>query len=175
MSGRLTRPIKPDAGRGFTLAESLIASSVLAVAVAGILSPLGASFENSRYAEESFTASSLARQLLDEIATRAYADPDDDSLQLGPEMGETTRAQFDNVDDYHLYSDSTDQMQTLDGRKIDFGVSGIYRREVRVEFRDSPGGSAASSGNFAMVTVTITTPRGEQVSFRQMFCNYPRG
>src|SRR5688572_22983878 len=93
---------------GLTLAESLIACVVLAIAVAGMMAPIAASHQQSRAAESSATCASLARQLMDEIVARPFVDPTDQSTTLGPEAGELTHAQFDNIDDFHGYRDSSD-------------------------------------------------------------------
>src|ERR1041384_874508 len=87
-------------GRGFTLAEALIASVVLAVAVVGIMGPLSATYQQSRNQDESRIAVSLGRQLLEEIVSKPFVDPSDFSTTLGPEADESGRSAFDNVVDY---------------------------------------------------------------------------
>jgi len=119
--------------RGFTLAESLIASVVLAVSVVGIMGPLSATYQQTRNQEESRIAVSLGRQLLDEISSKPFVDPSDFSTTLGPEADETSRAAFDNIDDYHGYHDSTDSsaadfIKRLDGSSLPWTSSQIYRR-----------------------------------------------
>src|SRR5215813_12309896 len=94
--------------RGFTLAEGLIAAVVLAAAVAGIVGPISAAYQQTRALEEASIATSLARQLLDEIVAKPFVDPSDYSTTLGPEADEVTRSAYDNVDDYNGYHDSTD-------------------------------------------------------------------
>src|SRR5436190_12254159 len=95
------------AARGFTLAESLIASVVLALAVVSIATGVSASFQQAGLLNESSTALELGRQLLEEIAAKPFVDPRDGSTTLGPESGETSRSLYDNADDYNGFTDST--------------------------------------------------------------------
>jgi len=50
-------------------------------------------------------ASALGESLMDEIAALPYADPSGTSIP-GPEAGETSRSLFDNMDDYHGYTEA---------------------------------------------------------------------
>ena len=166
-------------GRGFTLAEALIASVVLAVAVVGIMGPLSATYQQSRNQDESRIAVSLGRQLLEEIVSKPFVDPSDFSTTLGPEADESGRSAFDNVDDYNGYHDSTDSSATdfikrLDGSSLPWTGNQIYRRSVAVEYRTTPSGSATASGNFVMVTVTVTGPSGQTYVARRLAARYPR-
>src|SRR2546421_10312427 len=102
------RRSKHRAGRGFTLAEGLLAVVVLSVAVGGIMAPISASYQQTRAVSQTTTAISMAQQLLDEILSKPFVDPTDLSTTLGPEADELNRAAFDNMDDYHGYHDTTD-------------------------------------------------------------------
>jgi hypothetical protein len=166
---------------GLTLIEGLVASSVLAIAVVGIIGPIAASYKHSAAAESTSLAVGLAGQLLEEISSKPFVDPSDQSVTLGPEANEVSagRAAFDNIDDYHLYADSTDgssgvRIKALDGSTLDLARRGVVRRNVRVEYRASPSGGAVAQGDFALVTVTVTPAAGPQVVARKLFCKYPR-
>jgi len=160
--------------RGFTLAESLMASAILAVAVVGIVIPLSASHQQSRASDRSAAGAALARQLLDEIVSRPFEDPTDFSRTLGPEADETSRKDFDNVDDYHGYTDQTLSAKLLDGSALPWSGGETYQRAVSVEYRQTPAGSAVSSGDFAMVTARVTLPDGQTVTAQRLVCRYPR-
>src|SRR3954464_11616343 len=56
--------------RGYTLAESLIASVVLAASVIGISGVLGASYQNSTGYRYTTTALGLAQELMEEISSK---------------------------------------------------------------------------------------------------------
>src|SRR5213083_640533 len=56
----------------FTLAEGLIASVILALAVGGIIAPISASYQQTRTVKQTSIAISMAQQLLDEILSKPY-------------------------------------------------------------------------------------------------------
>ena len=164
---------------GLTLAESLVAAVVLAVAVVGIMGPISASHHQSRAAEESSTCASLARQLMDEIAARVFVDPTDQSTTLGPEIDESTRAQFDNVDDFHGYRDSSDgsagdRIKAVDGTIVTLQTPGVFQRSVAVEYRQTPAGPPVMSGDFALIRVVVQGEGGKRVVVNRLATRYPR-
>ena len=166
--------------RGFTLAEGLVASVVLAVAVGGIIAPISASYQQTQTVKQSSIAISMAQQLMDEILSKPFADPSDLSTTPGPEADEPTRAAYDNIDDYHGYHDSTDSsasdfIKTAAGQTIGWNSTDIYRRSVTVEYRATPAGAAVIAGDYVVVKVTVTMPHGHQISVQRMICQYPRG
>src|SRR5690349_12721675 len=98
---------RTKAGRGarggFTLAEALLASVVLAVAVLGISQLTGASSQQSEALRQDARAVALARELMEEIASKPFTDPSianaNEEYQLGPDTGETSsRSTWDNID-----------------------------------------------------------------------------
>ena len=168
--------------RGLTLIEGLVAASVLAVAVVGIIGPIAASYKHAAAAEATSTAATLAGQLLEEISARPFADPSDQSLALGPEANEAAagRPAFDNIDDYHNYADSTDGssgvlIKALDGSTLGLAPRGAVRRSVTVQYRATPSGAAVVQGDFALVTITVQAHGGPQVVAHKLFCKYPGG
>jgi len=165
---------------GFTLAEGLLAVVVLAVAVGGIMGPISASYQQTRTVSETTTAVSLAQQLLDEILSKPIVDPTDLSTTLGPEADELSRTAFDNIDDYHGYHDTTDwtksdAMKTASGAAITWNGTDVYSRSVQMEYRATPSGAALTSGDYLLISVTVTMPHGHQVSVQRMVCRYTRG
>jgi len=157
---------------GFTLAEGLLASALLAITVVAILSPMSAASQQVRAAEQSQVAITLARQLLDEIMSKPFSDPTDGTTIPGPEPGETTRSDFDNVDDYHNYQDRVDAA----GRPAVAGAppNSVYQRQVVVEYRTSPAGPAAPSGDHLLVTVSVRSPDGRLFRLWRLASNYAR-
>jgi MSHA pilin protein MshD len=166
--------------RGFTLAEGLLAVGVLAIAVGGIMAPISASYQQTRTISQTSTAISLAQQLLDEILSKPFVDPTDLSTTLGPEADETNRTAFDNMDDYSGYHDSTDSaasdsMKTAAGQPVTWNGTDVYSRSVQVEYRATLDGPAVASGDYLLITVTVTMPHGHQVSVQRMACRFTRG
>ena len=138
------------------------------------MAPVAASYRNAQVADEMIQATTLLRQLMEEISAKPFEDPTDRSLTLGPESGEGDRSQYDNVDDYNGLADSTAALTLLDGTTLNWS-GGLYERSVSVEYRASPSATVASSGDFAVVTVTVTTPHGQAISAQRLVCRYPRG
>ncbi|MCC6238773.1 MAG: hypothetical protein IT448_00515 [Phycisphaerales bacterium] len=159
--------IKTDArarrcnARGFTLAESLIASVVLAACVIGIGATLGASYQNNRYLNENTAATALARQMMEQIISRSYVD--------GPGTS-------DSIYDYRDCNWSSASSITLaNGTTIDLPGGGQYTRYSKVEYfntLDDIEGTAQSNLNplppVAVVTVNVTTPTGKVIALVQI-------
>jgi MSHA pilin protein MshD len=85
---------------GFTLVELVIFIVIVSVGVTGILLVMNTVVASSADPMVRKQALALADSILEEILQKDYADPDGTS-------GETTRATFDDVDDYNGKSNST--------------------------------------------------------------------
>src|SRR5205085_9332145 len=85
--------------RGFTLAESLTASVVLAASVVAISGAMSASYQQSSQQGETAVALDLARELMEEIASKpmSIAAPYND--YPGWSSGQHDRSKYDTVDD----------------------------------------------------------------------------
>jgi hypothetical protein len=159
---------------GFSVAEGLIASTILAVAVVGIAGPLGAASAQGRLVRERATALILARELMEEVAGKPLVDASG-TAHLGPESGETSRSQYDSADDYDGYQDTTHNMRDLSGGSLSFGTGlGAFSRSVAVQYRTTMTGTATTSGDFGVVTVTVTTPNKLTVSLTRLLCRDTR-
>lgn len=79
---------------GLSLIELVFFIVIVSVGVAGILSAMNISTQHSADPLVRKQAAALADSILEEILLKDYADPDGVS-------GETTRATFDDVDDYN--------------------------------------------------------------------------
>jgi MSHA pilin protein MshD len=129
------------AGRqaGFTLVELVIFIVIVAVGVAGILLVMNTVVASSADPMARKQALALAESILEEILQKEYADPDGTS-------GETTRATFDDVDDYSGKSNSTftDLPAKLSSYSISIVVdapaslNGVTMKRVRVTVSKSP-------------------------------------
>jgi hypothetical protein len=151
------------------MAEALLASTILAIAVVAVAGPLGASSEQSRLGNERSTALVLARELMEEISSRPLCDGGT-TCHLGPESGETDRSKFDSADDYAGYHDTTKDIKTLSGRSPNYDSNQVYTRDVTVEYRAALNGTSATSGDFGVVTVSVTTPHKQVVKISRLLC-----
>ena len=94
---------RPDA---FTLVESLLAAVILAMTVSSMVVPFVAGAQNDQAAGRGAVAITLAQDLMEEILAKPFSDPDDGNHEPGPDGDEPAgRALFDNIDDYHGYTE----------------------------------------------------------------------
>jgi prepilin-type N-terminal cleavage/methylation domain-containing protein len=96
------RPIRQ---RGVTLIETLIASAILAFAVAAISQSISVGQMQTYAALHEQRGIALVETMIEEIHALDYADPEGQTTN-GPDTGETSRALFDNCDDFHGYSEA---------------------------------------------------------------------
>ncbi|MFK7788993.1 MAG: prepilin-type N-terminal cleavage/methylation domain-containing protein [Phycisphaeraceae bacterium] len=95
--------------QGFTLAEVLIASAILSFVTLGIVQAVTAGQARTLDALKRARAQALAEVMLEEILAKPYADPEG-ATGIGPDSGESTRTDFDNIDDYHGHLESVNNV-----------------------------------------------------------------
>ncbi len=107
----------------------------------------------------------LARLLTTEIISGAYQD-EGSSPVFGIESGEATgdRSAFDDVDDYHGWSDTPPQ----DRYGNDLPNMGDWQRDVTVELVDPDTPKDTSLGDQGLKRVTVTVQRNGQVVAKQV-------
>lgn len=134
--------------RGFTLTESLIASVVLAMSVIGVAGALSVSYQNSAGLDSTAVATTLARQMLEEIAAKPYTTEPHDSME------------YRSLADYHErpYTDVTSGLTSRSGVALEVGGNQVYTRQVTVKYRLTPDGADVPWSELALVTVTVTPP-----------------
>lgn len=137
-----------------------MAAAVLGMATVAIVGPIVTARQQTEAVAGVGAALALARQLMEEVAAKPYADPDDGNILLGPDAGETSRDLFDNVDDYHGYSDATKSLRSVDGDTVETvnatrAPAVAFARRVTVEYRAGPTGPSVAVGDFALITVSV--------------------
>jgi len=177
---RHTRHIERD---GFTLIEALIAVAVLAVSVAAIAGALSAAAQQSSEMADAFTANSLARQILEEVASKSFevdgaTDPTD---MPGFSAGASDRDLYDEISDFNGYWDSfvvepdgtqtetSGNNTTARAMPAATGQQRAFLRWVEVSFQAPPLGPADATTDCAKVTVHVTSDRGYSMSVSQRF------
>jgi len=95
----------PCRQRALTLVECVLALTILPLAVTAIALAVTAGQAQALEALERTRAALLAEALMEEILALPYNDPDGAS-NPGPEPGESNRTLFDNLDDFHGYSEA---------------------------------------------------------------------
>jgi prepilin-type N-terminal cleavage/methylation domain-containing protein len=189
-----TRSINPPAGAprrnrgGFTLAESMIASVVLAIAVVAVSGAIVASQAQNTTQIEDTIALNLARQLMEEIVAVPLATADS---SCWPNL--TDRSQYDRVNDLAGYTDivkvplrrgsGSGLAGTIDLDSARPSVTVVtsgnptlssekYKRQVTITYPTTPfAGATVTAGDFALVKVTVTGPEGNVVTLTRLIGN----
>lgn len=150
--------------------ESLIASVVLAVAVVGISGTIAAAYQQSKDQVSAAESTQLARQLMEEISAKPFEIPlGSANNAAGWSAGNRNRATYDDVQDYHGFTDVSTNITTLSGAIQSFGTAGPYTRSVAVTQGPVPVGHTALAKDFKRVTVTVTRTRGEPIVVSKFF------
>ena len=157
--------------RGFTIVEGLIASAVLAMAVTAIIAPFATAARCQHESARTAVATFLAQEMMEEILTRPFYDPDGDS-DLGPESGEDDRTEFDNVDDYDgLVESGSDSDGLQNFLQEAAGDRRVYRlsREVDVEYVHLDGQTVFfEKSSIARVIVTVSCDGAAMVTLTRL-------
>ncbi|HRK30428.1 MAG TPA: prepilin-type N-terminal cleavage/methylation domain-containing protein [Tepidisphaeraceae bacterium] len=153
---------------GFTMIESMIASTVLATVVIGISTALMSSHQQTTAMREQSMLLQLTRSLIEEIASTPFTDAAD-GFGGGWTALNRDRRTYDDIYDWHGYADASPfQSMTVSGAPLDYPAN--YRRSVIVEpllATLAPAPTLAGS-ELAQVTVTATSPAGRQYQLRRL-------
>ncbi|MEI8196933.1 MAG: type II secretion system protein [Phycisphaerae bacterium] len=138
---------------GFTALETLLAAGILAIVAAAVSGALSAGRMQSRNAQDTVHASMLARALMDEIIRLPYTDPHG-YTSLGPDPGENNRTQYDNIKDYHGYTDGPSNVNDPAGNVYPSELQGYTRSVVMTPTSLSPPGWPMGPTGL-LITVTV--------------------
>jgi type II secretory pathway pseudopilin PulG len=147
----------PDFRRqaGFTLMEAVISTVIVAVMFMTALNTVGASKITQHKTSLVSRGRMLAESLLAEILEQSYQEPGDTHV-FGRESGElqTSRAAYDDVDDYNGWSESPPVAK--DGTALPNSAN--WRRTVTVEWVDplNPGQASSTETGAKRITVVAT-------------------
>jgi prepilin-type N-terminal cleavage/methylation domain-containing protein len=150
-----TRHICPDHRRGFTLVEAVVCTVIVGIILVAAIATLGASKRVQKGGGDRATAQLLAADLLAEIASKAYAEPDmAGGFGIDPGEQPSVRATFDDVDDYDGYTESPPKDAAGNA------IAGYehWTRSVRVEriIATAPEQAATIETGAKRITVTVT-------------------
>jgi MSHA pilin protein MshD len=135
-----------------TLVEALLASAVIAFAVVAVSQAVIAGQMQTVGALHHRRALELADAMMDEILHLPYEDPGGASAP-GPEAGETTRAAFDNADDYHGWSEAAGSLADATGTAYPTEFQD-FSRAVTAAYQNIT--VAGLSGPLPGLTITVT-------------------
>jgi len=148
------RRSKIRSAQGFSLLETLIASSVLAFAVAAVSQSIVAGQMQTYEALHELRATSLAEAMLEEVLSKPYNDPD------GVTTGEVGRSTWDDIVDFNGYSEDAGTVADVAGVTYPSAYS-EFSRSIAVAngTLTIPGFDQAVSGK--NVTITVTDTKGK--------------
>lgn len=135
---------KQSRQRGLTLVEVVVATMLTGMVALAALKTLGAATRASLDTTQRAFAASLAHNLLEEILDQEFIDRGENPT-FGAESGEgdTTREDFDDVDDYHEW-DASPPVEK-DGTAIANGTG--WRRKVIIQHVEGVNLDQAVSGS----------------------------
>lgn len=147
--------------RGFTLVEVIIAIAVTATGLVAVMSLMPELTATAETSSDIATAVGLAQLLIEEIDTAPFEDPAD-NCTFGPEADEmeSSRADFDDVDDYQGYADAPPEDRN-GNPDTDYAE---YSRSVEVVNLDASDLSITcpdGTTDVKRVTVTVRTQNKE--------------
>lgn len=152
---RLSRCSRPCRRGGFTLAEALLASTILAITAAAATLPFAAGTQNAQAALELEQAVELGDALMNEILARPLLAPEDPVVRLGPEAGESSRKDYNAIDDFHGLTEQGDALRNyaaiaLTGESLD----GFWR-DVTIQYVSFAEQPASDVNSFVHVQVRV--------------------
>lgn len=156
---------RPSRRAGVSLLEVVLATLLVGIVLVSSLSAVNGILKSRIVLSEDGTAEQLAQQLLAEIVEQPYEDPDG-SFLFGVELleGSFTRANFDDVDDYHLWNASPPEDRA--GTALT-NMQG-WRRQVTVEWVDPRNPDTTILTNQGIKRITVTVSYGSNVKSKLM-------
>jgi len=141
-----------------TLMEALLASTLLAMGASAVLLPFNVGAQSELEDARRTLALYLGREMMEEVISKPFDDPDGLG-GMGPDGGETSRALFDNIDDFDGYKDGYSEVidrivginsQTIDG----VALEGLHRK-VTIKYLHVSGQDVGDDPNFVSVEVEM--------------------
>jgi hypothetical protein len=144
--------------RGFGITEVIASTAIVGVMIVAALNAAWMVTRTQRLNADRLTGPGLARDLLAEIMSMPYEDPQNPGGANGVDSGETsgTRSTYDDVDDYHGWSSSNGVTRAGTART---GYTG-WSHSVTVTWAERVSGTTFTTydTNLKRITVTVTSP-----------------
>jgi type II secretory pathway pseudopilin PulG len=143
--------------RGISLVEVTISMVIVSIMSMGVIQMTGVSARTRALSTDRVRGLALANDLLAEIQTRHWADPDSGVGSFGVRVDEydgTTRTAYNDIDDYDGWEQSPPLQ--INGDPVP-GFEG-WTRSVSVEYALVSGTDVVTSGSFEtgkLITVTV--------------------
>jgi prepilin-type N-terminal cleavage/methylation domain-containing protein len=141
--------------RGFTLAEALLATTILAIIAASATLPFSAGVQNANEAGKLEQAVELGESMMEEVLARSFFGPSQSSPTPGPDSGETSRTNYDSVDDFAGYSESDKVLRDFKNTAVNNPSTDGYWREVSIAYVSFPNQQAGDTNSLIHVKVKV--------------------
>jgi type II secretory pathway pseudopilin PulG len=155
--------------RGFTAIEALFASVLLAILTAAVSGALMAGRQQTKLARDTLNASFLGQSLMDEIMRLPFSDPSGYTT-MGPDVNETSRALYNNVDDYSGYTDGPSNLADIAGQAYSTTYQAFKRTVTMSAVSTSPSGWNRTVTGL-LVTVSVTREGVEVIRLQRVAWN----
>jgi type II secretory pathway pseudopilin PulG len=153
----LARSVFRQIRGGFTLAEALLATTVLAIVAATAALPFAAGIQQTQEAAKLEQAAALGQAMMEEVLARSFFEPDDRVAAPGRDPGEESRPLFNNLDDFHGYAESGGVLRDFQNVAVSAPSAAGFWRDVSVQYVSLTAlGQAASDVNsFVSIQVRV--------------------
>jgi type II secretory pathway pseudopilin PulG len=157
------RPINPAAARrAFTLVEAALSTVIVAVVAVAGMNAGSIATKSRKSADQASVARELALNLLSEVSSLPYADPDPDATAaLGPDKGDVMDSRLprtaDDCDDYNGFTLSPITDKTGNALTND-----RWSMQVRVDWLDVADPNTRSNAETGLKRIRITVTRNAQ-------------
>lgn len=146
---------RPAGAAAFSMIEVAVSLVIVGGLMAAALNVVGAAVRTDQLTMDSARGLLLAEDLMAEIVLKAYSEPSGGTA-IGTNAGEasaTSRAAFDDVDDYHGWTETPCRL--VDGTPI-AGTTG-WSRSVSVAWVSvaAPGTTSGSETGLKQITVEV--------------------
>jgi len=143
--------------QGFTLAEAMMAVVVLSIAAAGVLIPFSSGAVARAEGGRRTLSAKLASDLIEQILVKPFHDPDGSAYDYnpGPDTGESVFGEFDNIDDFHGYSEVQGQIKEASGTVFTDPSYINFSRSVNCEYVYVPQDSRTTAPTYILITVLV--------------------
>jgi MSHA pilin protein MshD len=151
---------------GFSLIEVTMATLVTGILLSGSLAAFAQLHGRQKNMAIMEFADLIEHDLMQEIISFPYSEPSVTTVSTGPDAGETSRSLYDDIDDYHGWTESFATTRT--GSAIPAG--GRFRRSVTVEFvRTSNMAIPSLTNQGARVITIVVSLDGQPISSLQAY------
>ena len=144
-----------------------MAMVVLSIAVAGVLLPFSSGAAARAEGMRRTLGAKLAGHMIEEIISKPFLDPDGSAYDFNPGL-DTGEANFDNIDDYHGYSESEGQVKDAAGAVYTDSNYIKFSRDVSCEYVYVSQESGAGEPVFIRVTVQVRWNNREVASISRL-------